>query len=64
MRTHVLLFRIAYGIGCSGLAADCIAMAIGASPQSVFGQNFIWMWWPAAAAWLLMAAKVLMEGVE
>lgn len=48
-------------IACSSLALDGIARALGATPQRVFTEDWVFVWWLVAVSWIGFAIGMFYE---
>lgn len=51
-------------IACLIVAFDCARTAIGGQPQTIFGPEAVWLWWPIAAMWAASGFRILLEGAR
>lgn len=45
------------GIACMIVGMDCAHQALGTSPQVIFSQSALWVWWIVAALWFIAALR-------
>jgi hypothetical protein len=46
-------------IACFIIALQCMAYAVGARPQDVIGQDYLWLWWPIAIVWIYSGVSLV-----
>lgn len=51
--------KSAGGLACWLVGFDCLEKAIGLQDQRPFVGDAVWLWWFAAAIWLVVGAAIL-----
>jgi hypothetical protein len=54
--------RFTAAIACLLVAHDCAMTASGLQSQNLFATEALWVWWIAAALWLVSAFRVFFNG--
>lgn len=54
--------RVACFLAFIYMAWDCAEKALGVTPQHLFSQDAIWVWWIAAFGGVLAGIRVLLAG--
>ena len=53
--------RFLPSLACGLVAFDAMQMALGYTPQSIFAEKFIWLWWAAVFGWVAVGVFHLVE---